>query len=557
MTVLGRRCRRAVAVALIAPLLTGCLQVARDLPTHVAAAPATARTGGTLTVAIATPTSIDPTLVSPSDPAGSLVVRTMCDSLFATGTHSGDVQSDLASSVLVTQDATSFIITLRRGLRFSDGSRVTSADVVASLNRLARPQVASPNASMLSAVRGYDADQQGADKAHGKLAAVTAVDPRTVEIGLTTPNGEFARTLATAAGIVIPRRFETDNGFGRFSTDPVCVGPYRLAKPWRPGDPTLMLVRTASYDGGNASETRAGKGWVDRIVFRIYPDAASAYHAFVTGLADVAQVPGSSQSAAVAQLGAASVATAPDPTLLYVGLPTTVPPFDSADVRRGLWQALDRSALLTAVYHGGRTAAGGLFPPAVGSAIFRPDACRAPSNLAAARSALRGMTVPFYFDDEFANRALVTAIAAQWHQAIGLTLRLTPMDFADYVQKAAAAPGLVGPFRLSYASPSASAYDYVHDLLLASSIDVTNDTRFVDQTLEKLVAKHAATTASATTGQQWQRVEDEFCAQLPLLPIGWNNQVWAWRSSRLGLGTGNLLDRATALPLLREVFRSP
>ena len=481
----------------------------------------------------------------------------MCDSLFAFDPRTADLRPDLASSYFAANKASTFTIHLRRGLRFSDGRRVTSADVVASLNRVARPKVASPNASMLADVAGYNLDQQGDSKAQDRLAGVSVVDPTTVDIGLVVSNGQFPRVLASSVGVVIPRRDAKDNGFGAFSTNPVCVGPYKLQAPWHPADPTLTLVRDAHYDGGDPGETRAGRGWVDRIVFRIYPTAAAAYDAYVAGQADIAQVPSSSYAGAVARSGAASLARAPDPTLLYIGLPTTLPPFTSADVRLGMWQALDRSTLLSATYHGGRTPAAGLFPPVVGATIYRDNACAGqPSRVGAARAALHALTLPFYFDDEFANKALVSAVAESWHRTLGVTFHLVPMQFGDYIQKAAAAPGFDGPFRLSYASPSSSAYDYANDLLLAASVGVSNDTRFVDQTLENLVGKHAATAAGVgEAATQWHRVEDEFCKQMPLLPLGFNNQVWAWRSASLAAGTGALLDRGTGLPLLREVYR--
>lgn len=548
---------RASSLLALGVLVTSCLQVAHDVPRGAAVAPPGASPGGTLTVAITAPTSIDPALVPASDPSGTLIVRTMCDSLFALDPVTGDLRPDLASSYFTTGKAGTFTVHLRRGLRFSDGRRLTSADVVASLNRVARPKVASPNAPMLQDVAGYNDDQQGASKAHDRLAGLTVVDPTAIEIALSASNGEFPRVLATSVGVVVPRHFGSDNGFGAFSTRPVCVGPYKLLEPWRPGDTTLTLVRNRYYDGGNPGDTRVGRGWADRIVFRIYPTAAAAYDAYLAGQADVAQVASSSYDAVAARIGAQSLASAPDPTLLYIGLPTTVAPFTDPDVRLGMWQALDGGALMSVVYHGGRTPAAGLFPPVVGASIYRAGACTGqPSRIEAARAALHGRTIPFYFDDEFANRAIVSAVAASWQRTFGVTFHLVPMAFADYLQKATTAPGLDGPFRLSYASPASSAHDYVHDLLSAASVDVSNDTRFVDQTLETLVAKHADVTGKpAAAATEWQRVEDEFCKQMPLLPLGFNNQVWAWRAQSLGVGTGAVLDRGTGLPLLRELYR--
>ena len=562
------RCRAggpaAVGVALAVLTTSGCLQVQTDRPPHPVAAVADATVGGTLTVAITAPTSIDPALVPPADSAGTLVVRTMCDSLLGTDPRSGDDRPELASAVLVGGDGTVITIRLRRGVRFSDGSRLSAADVVAALTRVARPEVASPNAALLEHVQGFQQLQQDEDKAHGRLAGLSAIDPRTVQVALTTADSGWVRTLATTAAVPIPRRDGRDNGFGSFSARPTCVGPYRLAAPWQPGQPVISLVRSKAYDGGNPGDTRAGRGWADRIVFRIYPSETAAYDAYRRGEVDIAQVAPASADAARPLLGSALV-SAPDATLGYLGLPTTVAPYDDPHVRVALSMALDRAAIVRDVYHGGRSPARGLYAPVVGDAVWRAAACgpNAPAfaDVAGARAllgtridALRRAPVPLYFDDEFANRALVTEVAAQWHRALGLTVRPVAMNFADYLPKATQAPGFDGPFRLSYASASASPADYVGDLVSAAGIDSTNATRFIDRDIEQTFTHTASTHYGATEEAAWRAIETEFCAKLPLIPVTFNDQVWAWREN-LGAAVGQQLDRATGLPLLREAFR--
>ena len=543
---------------------TGCLQVQRDLPPRPVGAVADAHVGGTITVGITAPASIDPALVAPADPSGSLVVRTMCDTLMATDPVTGELRPDIASNVLLGGGGTILTVRLRRGIRFSDGSALTAADVAAALTRVARPAVASGDASMLRHIVGFAQLQDDEEKSHGRLVGVAAVDPRTVQISLTAPDSGLLRTLATTVAVPIPRRNAGDNGFGAFSERPVCVGPYRLAAPWRPDAAAITLVRSNSYDGGNPGLTRDGRGWADRIVFRVYPTTQAAYAAYVRGDVDLAQVPAASADVASAHLGAALV-RAPDATLGYVGLPTTVAPYDDPVVRRALSMSLDRTAIVRAVYHGGRTAAQGLFAPVVGDDIWRDDACGpatplvadsagARSVLGARLAELRRTTWPLYFDDEFANRALVTEVALQWHRALGLSFRPVAMGFSDYLPKAVQAPGFDGPFRLSYASPSSSAADYVGDLLTSAAVDSSNATRFVDRFVEEVYA-HQATTHSGSAGAlAWRALEQRFCDQLPLIPLTFNDQVWAWRST-VGAAGGRQLDRATGLPLVRDGYR--
>ena len=55
-----------------------------------------------------------------------------------------NVQNQLASSYHVSSDGTTYTFTLRSGLKFSDGTPLTSADVVYSINRALDPATASP-----------------------------------------------------------------------------------------------------------------------------------------------------------------------------------------------------------------------------------------------------------------------------------------------------------------------------------------------------------------------------------------------------------------------------
>lgn len=556
----GRLCVAAVVLTAAA----GCLQVQSDRPAGAAAAAADARSGGLLSVAITAPVSIDPALVPTADVAGQLVVRTMCDSLMGTSPVTGDLRPDIAASILVGGDGTIITIRLRRGVRFSDGSRLTSADVVAALTRVARPETASPNAGLLRHVLGYSLLQQDEDKVHGHLVGVSAVDPRTVQVSLSTPDSGWVRTLAATVAVPIPRRYRHDDGFGAFSTQPVCAGPYRLASPWRPGQATITLERSAAYDGGNPADTLAGRGWLDRIVFRIYPNEQAAYDAYLRGDVDIAAVPPASADVAAHRIGSALV-QAPNATLGYIGLPTTVPPFNDAFVRLALSMAIDRTAIVRDVYHGGRTPAQGLYSPVVGDAVWRtaacgrttpltPDLVAAHAALGSRIDALRRAPLTLYYDDEFANRALVSAVAAQWHRAFGLTFRLAPMNFVDYLPKAVQAPGFDGPFRLSYAAPSAAASDYVRDLLTAAAIDASNATRFNNNAIDLTFTHFVSTHFGARSDETLRAIEDEFCRELPLIPLTFNDDVWAWRPT-VGTALGHQLDRATGLPLLREAFR--
>ena len=71
------------------------------------------------------------------EPTGGIVDRALYDSLLQfKGADVAHPQPAVAASYTASKDARTYTFTLRRNVRFSDGTPLTSADVVFSYNRL-------------------------------------------------------------------------------------------------------------------------------------------------------------------------------------------------------------------------------------------------------------------------------------------------------------------------------------------------------------------------------------------------------------------------------------
>src|SRR5213083_2608787 len=116
----------------------------------------------------------------------------------------------LAEAWTESSDGLSYEFRLRRGLKFHNGDAVTAEDVKFSFERY----------------KGADARELSA-----RVGQVNIVDPLTVRFVLKEPWPDFMTfygTTATAAGIVVPKKYLTQVGDDGFRKQPIGAGPYRF-----------------------------------------------------------------------------------------------------------------------------------------------------------------------------------------------------------------------------------------------------------------------------------------------------------------------------------------
>ncbi len=188
--------------------------------------------------------------------------------------ESYDAVPNLASKVDTSADARTFTFTLRKGVKFSNGKEMTSADVLASFQRY---QKVSPNAVALADV-----------------ASMEAPDPNTFVIKLNKPNSLFVEILKTPTYpfSIIPAE-EKDKPARELNT--VGTGPYEVAE-WVKDD-HLTLRRNEGYvadENAKGPNGYSGKrtAYLDTIRYNSVPEANARIAALKSGGADfIATVP--------------------------------------------------------------------------------------------------------------------------------------------------------------------------------------------------------------------------------------------------------------------------
>lgn len=164
----------------------------------------------------------------------------------------GDVVPGAASHWKVSLDRLVYEFTLREGLKFHDGTAVSAADVVATLNGALYANQ-GPTIVFLKDIEGYEAGRAG--KA---ASGIQAVSDRVVRIRLKNPYAPLLRVLTSGSMIIRPKTHTV--------TPPkllVASGPYRLTVE----DGAPVLVPYAGYKGPYPPKTWPLKILADTDVF--------------------------------------------------------------------------------------------------------------------------------------------------------------------------------------------------------------------------------------------------------------------------------------------------
>ena len=157
----------------------------------------------------------------------------------------------------ISRDGRTYVLTVRKGLRFSDGSPLTAANYALALRRVLNPVMQSEGAAVFA-----DVEQ-------------VAASGLRLRITLRKPSGDLTMRLASPFACPVPLGFPTDPGGVELM---VGSGPYHIARHV-PGK-LLVLERNRYYRGKRPHR-------VDRIVATIGGDLDDNIRAVENGDADV------------------------------------------------------------------------------------------------------------------------------------------------------------------------------------------------------------------------------------------------------------------------------
>src|SRR3954468_13543370 len=154
--------------------------------------------------------------------------------------------------------STTWTYTLRRGVRFEDGSPVTAREVRYGVSRLFAPALRSRGLEPVRALLAVPADYPGpytataAQRAAFERAVAVSSDGMTVTFHLRRPEPDFDRIAALPALGPVPAAKDTAI---RYDAHPLSTGPYVVSYSNRG---PLVLIRNFAWTAASDRLRRAG-----------------------------------------------------------------------------------------------------------------------------------------------------------------------------------------------------------------------------------------------------------------------------------------------------------
>lgn len=317
----------------------------------------------------------------------------------------GSVQPALAKSWDVSEDGTVYTFHLNEGVTFHDGTAMDAEDVVFSLDR-ARAE-----------------DSTNAQKALFEgIAGVVAVDPLTVEVTLTAPNGNFPFNMAWGDAVIV-----APESIGNAATAPVGTGPFTFGE-WVQGD-HVTLNRNDAYWGPAPALATA--------TFKFIDDGNAAFAAMMAG--DVDTFPVFPAPEMLAQFEAdprfkVIVGSTEGETILAMN--NKQPPLDDIRVREAIAHAINRQDIIDGAMFGFGTPIGSHFAPhnpdyvdLTAMSDYDPEKSKALIAEVGPVGPLRLMLPP----PTYARRG-GEIIAAQL-RAVGIETEITNLEWAQWLEQ--------------------------------------------------------------------------------------------------------------------------
>jgi peptide/nickel transport system substrate-binding protein len=422
-------------------------------------------------------------------------------------------------------DALTWVFHLRSGVRFHDGKLMDADDVAWSIRSMT-------DGTLITAKGGAFAD----------VTSVSVRDPLTVVLRTSKPEASLLFNLSDGLFGVVERGAGREEGL-----HPVGTGPFKFISQVQ--DKDVVVERNVAY--------WAGAPKIQRVDFAVVPDTITAALEMRKGSGDVeSNVLTADMVHALEREPGLKVEIGPGSRVDYANFNVTDPALKDVRVRQAIACAIDKPALIAALWRGRARPAETLLPPGHWAAASDANLPQYPRDIPRARALLDaaglspdkdGIRLRFTLktSTDETTRLEAQAIQAELREA-GIELNLRSAEFGTFYSDITK-----GAFQMymlrwigSNEDPDIFRYAYATDRMPPKG---ANRGRYSNPKVDALLKAASAETDEAIRQREYVDVQQILAQELPGIPLWYPDNVVV-HSTRL---TGVTLNAGGSFDFLR------
>ena len=514
--------KTTLALALLAGLgLAGCdnkTAPAPAAPSSGTSAPAAeAKPAGKTLVycSEASPEGFDPALYTGGntfDASGHAIYNQLAS--FVNGTT--DVEPGLAEKWEASADGLTHTFHLRKGVKFHTTSYFTPTrefnadDVVFTFDRMFNKENAFRKAFPSEFPYAVDTGMTE------NVAKVEKVDDYTVKFTLTKPDPDLIIKIAMPSFSVHSAEYADklvkDGKANMINQEPVGTGPFVLERYQK--DAQIRYTANKNY-------WKTGYTKVDNLIFAITTDAAVRFQKMKAGECHIMSFPKPNDLEAMRKDPALKMLQAPGFNVGYLNYNVEKGELKKLEVRQALDMAINRKAIIDAVYQGEAKEATNPMPPTLWG--YNNTTKNAPYDVEKAKDLLKKAGLPNGFEITLwampvqrpynpNAKLMAEMIQADWAK-IGVKANITSYEWGEYLKRMKTGEqdtGLIG-WTGDYASPD----NFMGVLLTCASINGNNYARYCNKAFDEQVIGARNTMDHAKRVAMYEKAQQIFKHDLP------------------------------------------
>ncbi len=427
----------------------------------------------------------------------------------------------LAESWTVSKDGMEYTFHLRKGVKwhsnknFKPTREFNADDFMFAIER--QWKEADPYFKVTSSNHSYFNDM-GMPKL---LKSVDKVDEYTVKITLNKPEAPFLSNLAMEyAGIQSKEYAIAMLKAGtpeKLDQEPIGTGPFMMIQYQKDA-----LIRFKAFP-----DYWAGKAKIDDLIFSITPDASVRWAKLQKGECHVMPYPNPADLDAIRKDANVTVLEQPGLNIGYLAYNTTKKPFDDVRVRKAINMAIDKKAIVSAVYLSTGVAATNPIPPTQWSynKSIKDDAF----DPAAAKKVLAAAGYPNGFTTDLwampvqrpynPNAKRIAELMQADLAKIGVKAEIKSFEWGEYRKRMQAGEHQMG--MLGWTGDNGDPDNFLNTLLGCDSAKTngSNVAKFCYQPFEEIVQKAKVVSNPTERTKLYEKAQVIFKEQAPWFTI--------------------------------------